>query len=302
MPLSNHPAENQATPIGASRLMIVTGQSGSGKSTALAAFEDSGFYCVDNLPVALLPQFFKLSAGTQAAVNGYAFVMDMREDGFLSQFQNVIENLNAKGYRFKIIFLKADQEILHQRYSQTRRKHPLARTGGLLEGISRERELLRKIRDDADAVIDTSRYTVHDLKTVVQAIARHDEAFIPMGIQVLSFGYKYGIPYQADLIIDVRFLANPYFDPHLKMLDGTHQAVRDFIWRNETARIFLDKYLNLLDYLIPLYDKEGKSYLTLAVGCTGGRHRSVAVSVRIYNHLRTSDRPLHLIHRDIDRR
>jgi len=282
-------------------IIIITGYSGSGKSTALTALEDFGFYCVDNLPVELLPKFLELPVERSPDIPGLAFVMDLREKGFLSKYESVFEEIRKKGYAFKIFFLEAEEEILLQRYSQTRRQHPLAKDKTLLDGIRSERLLLDEIRKSADRTIDTSHYNVHVLKKTILDLAKSSLAATPVNIHILSFGYKYGIPQSADLIIDVRFILNPYFVPELKALDGRDLAVKEYVLGHDETQIFLNKYLDLLTYLIPLYEKEGKSYLTIAVGCTGGRHRSIVIAEFIYQHFQQSGRPINITHRDIEK-
>lgn len=281
-------------------IFIITGCSGSGKSTALAAFEDSGYYCVDNMPVALLPKFFDLAAESVSETKGFAFVMDLREKGFLDKYEDIIDALRREGNRVQILFLEADEKILLQRFSQTRRHHPLVEKGGLLKGIQTEREFLRKPRQAADIVINTSFFNVHELRAEITAIARKSRAVPPLSIHILSFGFKYGIPHDADLIIDVRFLANPYFVPELKSLTGKAEQVKQFVLSDPNCRVFLEKYMDLITYLVPLYEKEGKSYLTLAVGCTGGRHRSIAIVEFLYEHLKKPDVQITVSHRDIE--
>jgi UPF0042 nucleotide-binding protein len=266
-------------------IIILTGHSGSGKSTAIAALEDAGFYCVDNLPIALLPDFLKLSLQGVRDVAGFAFVMDLREKGFLESYTTIFANLKKNGYSIEIIFLEADEKTLLKRFKQTRRPHPLAINQSLMEGIRLEGRLLKELRNMANRVIDTSNCTVHELKFLILKIAKKCAAMTPMVIQVMSFGFKYGIPLDADLIIDVRFLSNPYFVPELKPLDGTNEKIRTFVLNNNETILFLQKYLNLLDFLLPLYEKEGKAYLTIAVGCTGGRHRSVVLANTIGEHI-----------------
>ena len=282
------------------KIFIVTGCSGSGKSTAIAALEDAGYYCVDNMPIALLPSFLTLELETGSDCIGFAFVMDLREQGFLQRYQFVIDGLKKDGHRFEIIFMEADETTLMQRYSQTRRHHPLARDGNLIDGIRAEKDLLENLRKKAHRVIDTSTFNVHELKKTIFGIVRKSVALKPMRIQILSFGYKYGVPVDADLIVDVRFLPNPYFEPELKAQDGRTTEVRDFVFNGPDAGLFLEKYLDLLDYLIPLYEKEGKAYLTIAVGCTGGRHRSVAVAENLIKHINKTGLQAGLAHRDID--
>jgi UPF0042 nucleotide-binding protein len=282
------------------KLIIITGLSGSGKSTAISAFEDAGFYCVDNMPVALLPKFLELPIKSNSEITGLAFVMDLREKSFLYRYSLVFDSLKKKGYQFKILFLEADEETLLKRYSQTRRHHPLSQDKSLLEGIRIEQEQLKELKITADKIIDTSRYTVHDLKSVINNIAQQNKNFAPMRINILSFGFKYGTPHDASLIMDVRFLANPYFVPELKDFNGKSREIKNYVLNNNEARRFLKKYLDLLDYLIPLYEKEGKAYLTIAVGCTGGRHRSVTIAEALFDHIKKPGSQIMVTHRDID--
>ena len=281
-------------------IIIITGYSGSGKSSALAAFEDEGFYCVDNLPVELLPKFLELPMERPSGIAGLAFVMDLREENFLSKYQSVFESIRQKGYRFEILFLEAEEEMLLQRYSQTRRQHPLAQDKRLLDGIRMERSRLRDLRKAAHKIIDTSHYNVHELKGMMIDLAKRRPATALMNINVLSFGFKYGIPHDADLVVDVRFMANPYFVPKLRELTGEAKRVEEYVLGNDVARSFLQKYKDLLDFLVPLYEKEGKTYLTIAVGCTGGRHRSVAIARTLFEHIDRPNRQVDITHRDIE--
>jgi len=283
------------------KIFIITGLSGSGKSTAIAAFEDAHFYCVDNMPVALLPKFLQLPIKYDLEIAGLAFVMDLREKGFLSKYMPVFESLKKKGYKFEIIFLEADEEILLQRYNQTRRQHPFSQGKSLLYGIKAEKKALNGLKKASDSVINTSAYNVHELKSIILLIAQKAIKQAPMRINILSFGFKYGIPLDANLIVDVRFLANPYFIPELKELDGETQEVKNHVLNNNETRLFLKKYLDFLDYLIPLYEKEQKAYLTIAVGCTGGRHRSVAIARYIFDHISKARKQIEVKHRDIDK-
>ena len=281
-------------------ISIITGRSGSGKSTAIAALEDAGFYCVDNMPVALLPKFMELPIETASDFSGLAFVMDLREKGFLSAYKSVFESLEQKGYNFEILFLEADEEILLQRYSQTRRHHPLSYGKSLIESIRAEQEALKDLRKAADKIINTSNYNVHELKSVILDIAQKSKKLVPLRRNIASFGFKYGILHDADLIVDVRVLANPDFMPELKDLDGEAITVKNYVLDNNETQIFLKKYFDLLDYLIPLYEKEGKAYLTIAVGCTGGRHRSVTIARSIFEYLNKQGKQIDIIHRDIE--
>jgi UPF0042 nucleotide-binding protein len=283
------------------KIFIITGLSGSGKSTAIAAFEDAGFYCVDNMPVDLLPKFLKLPIRDSDEVKGLAFVMDLRERGFLSKYKKVFDAIKQSGCSFEILFLEAEEDILLQRFSLTRRHHPLSHGKTLVDSIRIEKERLHDLKAAADRIINTSWYNLHELKSIILDIALKSRNISPMNIYVVSFGYKFGIPTDADLIIDVRFITNPYFKPELRDLDGENEKVRNFVLKKRTAKTFIKKYLDLLDYLIPLYEKEGKVYLTIAVGCTGGRHRSVPIAGRIFEHLKKRGVQISLSHRDIAR-
>lgn len=264
----------------------------------MAALEDAGFYCIDNMPVDLLPKFLEMPIERDSDISGIALVMDLREKGFLARYSAVFSELRKKGYFFEILFLEAREEILVQRYSETRRQHPMSTGKSLLDDIRLEKKQLEDLRSAADLVINTSEFNVHELKSKIQDIARKSKKNVRMRINVLSFGFKYGIPYDADLIMDVRFMANPYFIPELKELDGEAQEIKDFVSSHADTRAFLEKYLDLLDYLIPLYEKEGKAYLTIALGCTGGRHRSVTIARTIYEHIHAMGKTVELNHRD----
>ena len=283
------------------KIIIITGLSGSGKSTALAALEDAGYFCVDNLPVALLPKFLELQVQTVSEVTRFAFVMDLREKGFVSRFESVFNELDAQGFAFEIIFLESDEDTLIRRYSETRRHHPLSDAKGLLEGIRLEKQILAPLRKIATQVVDSSRLNVHELKALIHELAAQEPQMKSLQISILSFGFKYGIPRGADLVMDVRFLPNPYFVPELKCQTGLEAPVRDFVLDKPETRGFLSRFLDLLDYLVPQYQKEGKAYLTIAIGCTGGKHRSVAVAARVHEHMTGLFRNLSLSHRDIDR-
>ena len=280
-------------------IVIVTGCSGSGKSTALATFEDAGFYCVDNMPVRMMPQFLMEAQQESSDIAGWAFVMDMRSKSFLSNVNAIYNQLKQDGYHVRIVFLDADEQILARRYSQTRRHHPLGHHGSVLEAIQAEKLSMQPLRAKADYVIDTSHYSVHQLKFAILNIAQKNTAISGMAINVISFGFKYGTPPDADMIIDVRFLLNPYFVPELKTQDGQAPAIQEFVLKDPQTGVFLKKYLSLLDYLIPLYEKEGKAYLTISIGCTGGRHRSVVIAQQVYDHIRDRQSTVRLIHRDI---
>jgi UPF0042 nucleotide-binding protein len=280
-------------------LIIVTGLSGSGKSTALAALEDAGFFCVDNMPVALLPAFLDLPSPAGAEAVGIAAGMDLREKGFLESYERVLGGLREQGFGFEILFLEAEERVLIQRFSATRRQHPLARGQGLAAGIRREQQLLQPLRDAADHCIDSTHLNVHELKQRVVGIAAARRLLEGLQIQVLSFGFKYGLPAEADMVVDVRFLLNPFFVPELKALDGEEAQIREFVLKTPEASAFIAKYTDLIDFLVPLYAKEGKTRFSIAVGCTGGRHRSVVIARSLYEHIAAGGRRVEMIHRDI---
>lgn len=282
-------------------ITILTGKSGSGKSTALGAFEDSGYYCVDNMPVALLPAFLELSPGYAASASGLVFGMDLRDSHYLHQYQTIVDRLKEKGCRFRLVFFDADEKSLLQRYSQTRRRHPLAMEKGILEAIRTEEALLSALRRSADHIIDTSQLNVHELKAIVRKLAHAGSRQGPMQVQVISFGYKFGLPAYADMVMDVRFIKNPYFVDSLRPLSGESKQIQSFVMNNDQARFFLKQYVELLDSLIPQYETEGKAYLSIGIGCTGGRHRSVVIAGRVYEHIAATGRKTELTHRDIDK-
>lgn len=281
------------------KIIIVTGYSGSGKSTAAAAFSDSGYYCVDNMPVSLLPRFLELPVESDWDTQGLVFVMDLREKSFLSTYESVFDGLRNLNYNFKILFLEADDTVLVQRYSQTRRHHPLKNGDWLIDNILDEKRRLEPLRQQADKIIDTSRFTVHELKQSIKALASGTDFLIPMRIEIGSFGFKFGLPLQMDLLMDVRFLTNPYFVPELKEKDGLDPDVREFVLEDTQTRAFMEKFHDMLSFLIPRYEKEGKAYLSIAIGCTGGRHRSVAIAEAIASKLERNGRSISVRHRDI---
>jgi len=281
------------------RIVVITGMSGSGKSTAIRALEDSGFFCVDNLPVLLLPKLTEL-AGLGSTARRLALVIDAREGVFLGEAPRMLEDVRRGGHQVEVVFLDSSNGAITRRFSETRRRHPLAPQGTILEGIERERSALHDIREMADQVIDTSELTVHDLKKIIQARFSPELSNAP-SISILSFGYRYGVPQQADLVFDLRFLPNPYFVPELKGLTGKHPQVARFVLDRPEAQTFLDKVVDLCQFLFPRYQKEGKAYLTLALGCTGGKHRSVAVARELSQRLSGADTPTQLWDRDVDK-
>jgi UPF0042 nucleotide-binding protein len=283
------------------RLVIVSGLSGSGKTNALKCFEDLGFFCVDNLPPPLLPVFADLCTQSSAGITKVAVGIDIRERDFLRDFLTISDRLKGEGYQYELIFFEADDEVLVRRFSETRRPHPLARNTPILEGIKKEREQLAELKKRSDRIIDTSTFTLQQLKDVIaQNYSDQGEVRKP-SISVISFGYKYGIPYETDLLFDVRFLQNPNFVSELKPLSGEDSAVQEYVFRKPEADRFIELVKSFLSFLIPFYEKEGRPYLTIAIGCTGGRHRSVAIARRLHDDLKAAHYQTVLRHRDVNR-
>lgn len=282
-------------------IVVVTGLSGSGKSTAIKAFEDLGYFCIDNLPVPLLPDFLKLCEKDMPDVLRIALGIDIRERSFLKDYDRIFAELEVSGYTFEIIFLEAPTEILQRRYSQTRRVHPVAASSDslLVDSIGCEREQLQALRNRADRIIDTGDMTVHQLKGMITRTYSMLKETELLSIQMLSFGFKYGLPLESDLAVDVRFLPNPYFVEELKHLDGTTSKVRDWVLHWEEARSFVEDYCRLVLKLLPSYMREGKRYLTISIGCTGGKHRSVVLAAEIGNVLRRHGYFVTTFHRDM---
>ena len=281
------------------RVVIITGLSGSGKSTALRALEDIGFFCVDNLPVVLLPKFLEIQSDPAKEIKQVAMVMDLRERGFPEKHARIFTRLKERGYRIEVLFFDASDEAILHRFSETRRSHPLAPRGSLMEGISLERNELASLRRMADKVIDTSSCNVHQLKDIVQRYFLGEKPGKRLVIHVTSFGYRYGLPADADMVLDVRFLPNPHFIDELRSCDGHDQRVRDYVLTSEGGRIFIGKLFDLMAFLIPLYEKEGKSRFNIALGCTGGRHRSVVMANHLGAFLEDKGYYVNVAHRDI---
>ncbi len=282
-----------------SRIVIITGISGSGKSTVSRALEDIGFFCVDNLPIALLPKLFELRSPSFGRESKVALVMDLREKDFLKTYPEVIALLRQQSFQLEILFLEASDEVLIRRYSQTRRVHPLAEQGGVAEAICKERQMLKGLRSAAALVMDTSSYNIHQLQGAIRELFEERPPGRRMTILFLSFGYSRGVPQEADLVLDVRFLHNPYFVESLKALPGTDPRIHQFLFQFEETQLFLQRFQDFLGYLFPLYEKEGKSYLTVAMGCTGGKHRSVAVAEK-FRDLFRNQYTVRLRHRDLE--
>ena len=281
------------------QIVVITGMSGSGKSTALRALEDLGFFCVDNLPIVLLPKFLKIQSDPSKMISKVAMVMDLREQGFLEKYPRIFKRLREQGYVIEILFLDAGDEALLHRFSETRRSHPLAVNGSIMEGIAMERQKLAPLKLMADRIIDSTSSNVHQLKDVIQRIFLSPGAEKRLIIHVTSFGYRYGLPVDADIVLDVRFLPNPYFVDSLKKHDGHHPAVRDYILASDEGRRFIEKLFALMSFLLPLYEKEGKVRLHIALGCTGGKHRSVAMANELAAYFSDKGYNIQANHRDI---
>ncbi len=282
-----------------SRIVIVTGLSGSGRSAALKAFEDMGFYCVDNLPLDLLAAFVGFAERSEDARRS-AIGIDVREKGFTKQFPALYSGLKTDRHAVEMLYLDASDQTIVRRFSETRRPHPLAKgTTPLLDAIRKERTALGEVRKLADRIIDTSDYTVHDLRQAVERHYSQDDANRPMVITLITFGYKFGVPYDLDLLFDLRFLPNPHFVPELRALTGENPVIRDYIMERPDSGEFLRRLVEFLEYLMPRYRSEGKSYLTIGFGCTGGRHRSVALSLLVADRLRERGYVVNIKHRDI---
>lgn len=263
-------------------IVIITGMSGSGKSTAIRALEDAGYVCIDNLPAPLLLKVTELG-GDQEKL---AFVIDVREARFLKDVPRILDEARRAGHQVSVLFLDASDEVLTRRYSETRRRHPLSGRGTVADGLAKERAALSELREQAQHVIDTSNVTVHELRR--QVTARFGAGDASLAVTITSFGFKYGVPSNADLVFDVRFLPNPYFVPELRALSGKNPAVSAYVIDRPDTAEFLDRVTGLLLFLLPRYQKEGKAYLTVAIGCTGGKHRSVALSQVLLDRLKAT--------------
>jgi UPF0042 nucleotide-binding protein len=282
-------------------IVILTGLSGSGKSTVLRALEDIGYFCVDNLPLSLLPSFLDMQS--QEVRNGrkIALVMDVRTEGFLQNYDQVFRHLEQQGYHLHIIFLEADEATLIRRFSQTRRQHPLADHDTIVQALRQERDSLAGLRHLAHRIIDSSHYNPHQLRELIKDEYSEMLPRQRMWLHIISFAYKKGIPPEADMVLDVRFLPNPYFVEGLQPLTGEDPGVRQFVLDNPETQAFLEHLFALVDFLLPRYQQEGKTHLTLAIGCTGGQHRSVVMAHVLGQHLRQGNYPFTLSHRDMPR-
>jgi len=282
-------------------LVVVSGLSGSGKSHALKAFEDAGYFCIDNLPPALLPTFVELCNQQNGEISNVALGIDVRERVFFSDLVGILERVKALGHSVQLLFLEAREEVLVRRFSESRRPHPLLPHLPVLEGVRFEKERVAELRRHADRIIDTSDLTVHELRDLLTKQFKGEPANRKLTISLLTFGYKYGVPYDIDLLFDVRFLKNPYFVPDLKPLPGDDPRVRTFVLTDPDAIALIGQLEGLLKFLIPFFEREQRSYLTIAVGCTGGRHRSVAIAGRLQESLEALGYDVAVKHRDLQK-
>lgn len=280
------------------RFVIVTGMSGAGKSSALKMLEDAGYFCVDNLPVPLISKFAQLALDESESLSKVALGIDIRSGQAFGELLEVLENEKRSGHSYEILFLEASTEVLVKRYKETRRSHPLSGTERVDKGIEKEREKLASLKAHADYIIDTSRLLIRELKAQMDDIFVDNKEFRNFYITVVSFGFKYGIPSDADLVFDVRFLANPYYVPELRAKTGNDREVRDFVMEHEPAGIFLDKLEDMLAFLIPNYIIEGKNQLVVGIGCTGGKHRSVTLANELVGRLAKLGYGIKAEHRD----
>ncbi|MCI8381645.1 MAG: RNase adapter RapZ [Lachnospiraceae bacterium] len=284
------------------RFVVVTGMSGGGKSTALKMLEDAGFYCVDNLPVSLVGMFVEMISSPASEASKVALGLDVRSGQSFHEAETILDKLRQSGFVYEVLFLDAGERVLLKRYKETRRRHPLSLSGERIEaGIQREREILRKTREKADYVIDTSNLLTRDLKAELERIFIQNEEYNSLMVNIVSFGFKYGIPADADLVFDVRFLPNPFYVEELKQHTGNEKEVQDFVMDYQESHEFLDKLTDMLNFLIPNYIREGKYQLVIGIGCTGGKHRSVTLANKLYERMRDKGSyGLKLSHRDVE--
>lgn len=283
------------------RFVIITGLSGAGKSQAIRSFEDLGYFCIDNLPPMLIPKFAELASQSGGKINRIALVSDIRGGDFFASLQEALEVLGDVGLDYEILFLEADDDVLIRRFKETRRRHPLASMGSIAEGIKEERKLLADIRSRADKLIDTSQLSPQELKEEITTLYAPDSEQENILITLVAFGFKYGIPLDADLVFDVRFLPNPHYVEHLRPLTGNDESVKNYVWKWSITYKFFQKLMDLITFLIPCYVKEGKPQLVIAIGCTGGKHRSVSIVNELEKILKGKNYPVIKEYRDINK-
>lgn len=283
------------------RVVVISGLSGAGRSSALKCFEDLGFFCIDNLPPQLLPKLVELCTQSRSDINKIALGIDIREREFFSDFENVLNELLINDYPIEIVYLEARDEILVRRFSETRRPHPLAMDKPVIDGIRLESEMLKWLHDKATLIIDTSDFNVHQLKNEVFRHFVEAEKDKKIIVNIISFGFKYGVPYDIDLLFDIRFLPNPNFVSHLKPLSGIDNEVAEYLLSTTQTKLFLEKFTQFIDFLMSQYENEGRYYLSIGIGCTGGRHRSVFIAEALERHIKKMGYDTALRHRDIER-
>ena len=282
------------------RFIIVTGLSGAGKSEATNALEDMGYFCVDNLPPKLIKKFAEVCKQSKGSIDKVALVMDIRGGIFFDDLFESLSELSKEQFQYEILFLDTSDEVLVKRFKEKRRSHPLAPGGRVITGIELERQKLRDVKDKADVIIDTSKYAIKDLREeMARKFGDKEMAEQQMSITILSFGFKYGIPVDSDLVFDVRFIPNPFYIPELKPFSGNDEPVKNYVMEQTETQTFLQKANDMFEFLIPNYQKEGKRQLIISIGCTGGRHRSVAIANSIYETLRANNHDVYIEHRDI---
>lgn len=283
------------------RFVIVTGMSGAGKTSVLKFLEDINFFCVDNLPPTLLPKFAELCYEQDGEIERIAIGIDIRGGRLFNDLFHVLSDIQEKGYEYEILFLDASDEVLVKRFKESRRNHPLSRSGSIQDGIRKEREILHNVKAQATYIIDTSQILTRQLKEQINRIFAENQSYENLVISIRSFGFKYGIPMDSDLVFDVRFLPNPFYIQELKEMTGNDAPVSEYVMKFEESRMFLQKLIDMLEFLIPLYIKEGKNNLVISIGCTGGKHRSVTLANALY---RTLDKDKHTVllrHHDIEK-
>lgn len=283
------------------QFLIITGMSGAGKSLCVKYFEDIGFFCVDNLPPSLLPKFAEMCLQGQNKMEKIALIMDIRGGSMFLQLFPALDTLASYGISYKILFLEASDQVLVQRFKESRRMHPLSPEGRISDGIAEERHILQAVKDKADYVIDTSNLSPRQLKQEILNLFVEGKPFSGLIISVTSFGFKYGVPIDCDLVFDLRFIPNPFYVEELKLLTGMDKAVSDYVMSFHESHVFLTKLVDMLDFLLPNYVKEGKNQLVIGIGCTGGKHRSVTIANKLFDILKAKNSSIVLEHRDIDK-